>query len=139
MKTSIDLHWQGNMCFETSLNGHTLVLDASPEVGGENKGCRPKPLMMVSLAGCTGMDVASILKKMKVDLVDLKISVEAELRDEHPKKYTAMHLIYTFKGKKLPLNKLKRAVELSQNQYCGVSATLKNTVHITHEIKIVES
>jgi putative redox protein len=139
MNTSIDLNWKGNMSFETNLNGHKLVLDASPEVGGENKGFRPKPLMMVSLAGCTGMDIASILRKMKVKFDDLSIRVEADLTEEHPKQYTAMHLKYTFKGKKLPLNKLERAIELSQNKYCGVSATLKNSVEITYEIIIIES
>ena len=107
MKTNIDLKWMGKMNFETQLNGHKLVLDTSPEFGGENSGFRPKALMMVSLAGCTGMDVASILKKMKIEDYELTIRVEAEMADEHPKKYTEMHIKYLFKGKDLPLNKLE--------------------------------
>ncbi|TAJ13259.1 OsmC family peroxiredoxin [Marinilabiliaceae bacterium JC017] len=138
MKTSVDVKWTGNMSFETELFGHKLVMDAGPENGGENKGVRPKPLMLTALAGCTGMDVVSILKKMKVEVDDLNIVVEASMTDEHPKYYDKMHVIYRFKGKNLPMDKLERAVNLSEEKYCGVSALYKIAIPVTTEIQVVE-
>ena len=74
MKQEIAISWKGDMCFETEVNGHKLFLDADESVGGNNKGPRPKPFLMVALAGCTGMDVVSILKKMRVEYDELKAS-----------------------------------------------------------------
>jgi putative redox protein len=136
MKTSLDLNWTGNMSFESEMNGHKIVLDADPGVGGENKGVRPKPLMLVSLAGCTGMDVVSILKKMRVEIEDFSVTVEANMTEEHPKHYDKMHIIYTFKGKDLPEAKIQKAVNLSEEKYCGVSAVYKKAMEITTEVKI---
>jgi putative redox protein len=113
------------------------MLDAKEEHGGTGQGPRPKPLMMVSLAGCTGMDVVSLLKKMRVEFESLTIRVEGDLADDHPKLFTAMHIIYEFKGNDLPMDKLEKAVTLSQEKYCGVSATYKKAMNISYEIKIV--
>lgn len=124
MKEAIQVKWAGNMAFEANVDGYAIMMDAKEDHGGMNRGPRPKPLMMVALAGCTSMDVVSILNKMKVELEYFNIVVEGELTEEHPKRYTSMHLIYEFKGKELPPDKLKRAIELSQEKYCGVSATL---------------
>jgi putative redox protein len=136
MKDVINVRWAGEMAFEASIGDHKLLFDAKPDAGGNNSGPRPKPLLMASLAGCTGMDVVSILKKMKIEPYDLNILVEGTLTEEHPKTFTAMHLIYEFKGNNLPLDKIQRAVELSQEKYCGVSATLKKSLDLTYEIKI---
>jgi putative redox protein len=138
MKTSLDLNWTGNMSFETEMNGHKVILDADPTVGGENKGIRPKPLMLLALAGCTGMDVASMLKKMRVEPEDLKITIEANMTEDHPKHYNKMHVIYTFKGKNLPMEKLQKVVNLSEEKYCGVSEVYKKAMEITNEIRIEE-
>ena len=138
MKDAINVQWTGDMAFEANVHGHSMVLDASPEVGGKNKGPRPKALLMVSLAGCTAMDVISIFNKMKVEVTDFAIKVEGSLTDEHPKRYTAIKLVYEFTGKNLPLEKIKHAIELSQEKYCGVSATLSKTVAISYEIKLNE-
>jgi len=137
MKEAIQVKWSGNMAFEASVDGHAIMLDAKEEHGGQNKGPRPKPLMMVALAGCTSMDVISILRKMQVEPDYFNIIVEGELTEEHPKQYTSMHIVYEFKGKNLPPEKLKRAVELSQEKYCGVSATLKKVLDLTYEIRIL--
>lgn len=137
MKNEINLNWKKGMAFETDVNGFKVTVDAHPDFGGSEKGPRPKPLMMVALAGCTGMDVISILKKMRVEPDDLNIRIEGELTEEHPKQYTKMHVIYEFTGKDLPLEKLQKAVKLSQDQYCGVSASYKKAMEITHEIKIL--
>ncbi|MCU4163090.1 OsmC family protein [Carboxylicivirga caseinilyticus] len=138
MKSTVNLKWTGNMSWETELFGHKLVLDAAPENGGEDKGPRPKPLMLTALAGCTGMDVVSILKKMRVEFEDLQVIVEGDMTEEHPKYYEKMHVIYQFKGKDLPLDKLQKAVGLSEEKYCGVSALYKKAIPLTTEIRIVE-
>jgi len=138
MKQSINLDFLGGMAFETELNGHKLYLDATEAVGGKDSGPRPKGLMMVALAGCTGMDVVSILKKMRVEYDGLNIEVEGDLAEEHPKKYTAMKVIFKFKGKDLPMDKLQKAVDLSKERYCGVSANYVASFPVTHEIVVEE-
>lgn len=138
MKDSISLDWLSGMAFETEVNGHKLYFDAGESVGGKNLGPRPKAFMMVSLAGCTGMDVASILKKMRVNYEALNISVEGELAEEHPKKYLDMKVIFRFKGKDLPLEKIEKAVNLSKDRYCGVSANYNDSFKVSHEIIIEE-
>lgn len=137
MKESINLKWSENMVFEGEVDNYKITVDAKPEHGGTYKGPRPKPLLMLSLAGCTAMDVISILKKMRVDISDFNVRVEGDLKEEHPKQFTAIHLIYEFKGKDLQMSKLEKAVELSQTTYCGVSATLRKAINITYEIKVL--
>lgn len=137
MKEAIQVKWAGNMAFEANVDGHAIMIDAKEEHGGMNQGPRPKPMMMVALAGCTSMDVIAILNKMKVELDHFKIIVEGELTEEHPKQYKSMHIIYEFKGKDLPPDKLKRAIELSQEKYCGVSATFRKAMNLTYEIRIL--
>jgi len=138
MKHLVNTSWMGNMKFEAQLDGHTVVVDASPESGGENAGPRPKQLMLVALAGCSGMDVVSILKKMRVDFESFNVIIDADLTEEHPKHYTKMHLIYKFKGRNLEFEKLKKAVELSLNSYCGVAAVYKKALDVTYEIQSEE-
>jgi putative redox protein len=138
-KEQVKIKWLENMAFSAEVNGHEMILDAAEKVGGENRGPRPKPLMMAALAGCTGMDVVSILKKMRVELDDFNVYVEGDLTEEHPKQYAQMHVIYEFKGKNLPEEKLQKAVNLSEERYCGVSAMYRKAFGITSEIKIIES
>lgn len=138
MKNSIQVDWKNGMAFEANVDGFKILVDSSVEGGGENKGPRPKPLMMVALAGCTGMDVVSILQKMRVDLDGFSVKTEGELTEEHPKHFTKMHLIYQFKGKNLPVDKLEKAIGLSLERYCGVHASYSKIMEITHEIKIIE-
>ncbi|MBI9064588.1 MAG: OsmC family protein [Marinilabiliaceae bacterium] len=138
MKTSVNLKWTGNMSWETELFGHKLILDAGKENGGDDTGPRPKVLMLTALAGCTGMDVVSILKKMRVEIEDLQVIVEGDMTEEHPKYYERMHVIYQFKGKDLPMGKLEKAVSLSEEKYCGVSALYKKVIPVTTEIRVVE-
>ncbi|WP_372651407.1 OsmC family protein [Draconibacterium sp.] len=137
-KQEVKVSWKDKMAFEAEVDGHKIMLDAAETVGGENRGPRPKPLMLTALAGCTGMDVVSILKKMRVEVEDFNVTVEGDLTDEHPKQYYKMNVIYTFKGKDLPLEKLKKAVSLSEERYCGVSALYRKAIEVTSEIKIIE-
>ena len=133
---NVNTKWMGNMKFDSLVNGHHVVIDALPEVGGEDSGPRPKELMLTSLAGCTAMDVVSILRKMKITGFEFNVKIEASLTDEHPKHYTKLHLIYEFTGNDLPLDKLQQAVNLSQEKYCGVSFMYKQIMDLTHEIII---
>ncbi len=136
MKHTVDTSWKGNMLFDANVSGHHVMMDALPPVGGEDKGSRPKEMMLAALAGCTGMDVVSVLKKMRVELAGLNIRVEAEVTEVHPKHYNKMHIIYEFTGTDLPSNLLKKAVDLSQNRYCGVSFMYKKAMEVTYEIRI---
>ena len=138
-KQEVRISWQENMAFEADVNGHKIILDAAEGVGGENRGPRPKPLMLTALAGCTGMDVISILKKMRVEPDNFDVIVEGDLTEEHPKQFYKMNVIYEFTGKDLPLEKLKKAVSLSEERYCGVSALYKKAIELTSEIRIKES
>jgi putative redox protein len=138
-KESVTTKWLSNMAFEADINGHKIVIDAEPTVGGENRGPRPKPFMLASLGGCTAMDVISILTKMRVEVAGLNVIVEGDLTEEYPKHFHKMHVIYEFTGKDLPMDKLKRAVELSEERYCGVSAVYRKAMELTSEIKVIES
>lgn len=137
-KQEIKINWLENMAFEADVSGHKITIDAAEQVGGENRGPRPKPLLMVGLAGCTGMDVISILKKMRVEPEEFNVRVEGELTEEHPKQFSQMKVIYEFRGKNLPMEKLQKAVSLSEERYCGVSAMYKKAIDMTSEIRILD-
>lgn len=136
MKNKINVAWTGDMAFEAETNGFKIKLDADERVGGNNSGPRPKPLTLVSLGGCTGMDVISILTKMRVKPDYFNVDVTGELTEEHPKYYNKIHIVYTFSGEDLPMAKLEKAINLSQDRYCGVSEMLRKVATITHEIVI---
>lgn len=137
-KASTNVVWKGKMAFEAEVNGHKFMIDAVEAVGGEDQGPRPKPLMLTALAGCTGMDVISILKKMRVELTDFKVTVDGELTEEHPKHFNKMVVKYEFWGKDLPKEKIEKAVSLSEERYCGVSVVYKETMPVESEIILHE-
>jgi len=128
--------WTEGMAFEAQQDGHSLGLDADPDFGGQGKGPKPKTLVLTALGGCTAMDVVSILKKMQVPIEGFEVEASADLTEDHPKVFKAIHLRYRFRGKDLPMDKLQRAVSLSQEKYCGVSAMLMKACPITHEIVV---
>lgn len=132
------MSWAGNVAFKAEMDGHEIVIDAARENGGDDVGLRPKKLMLTALAGCTGIDVIMILKKMKVEPEAFNVIVEADVTDEHPKQYTRMKVIYQFKGKDLPFDKLERAVKLSEDKYCGVSAVYRKAMEMESEIRVLE-
>lgn len=134
--SKIKLDWRGNMSFSTELNGHEIIIDADDSVGGKDQGPRPKPLVLVALGGCTGMDVVSILRKMRVKDYKLAIEVNGEMTTEHPKYYKSIVVNYNFKGKNLPEEKIKKAVNLSETRYCGVTAMLSEAAEIKNNIFI---
>lgn len=138
MSTKVNVTWKDDMAFEASVNGFNFMLDADERVGGQNQGPRPKPLTLVSLGGCTGMDVVSILNKMRVKPDFFDVEVEAEMTEEHPKYFHKIHIKYIFKGKDLPMDKLEKAVSLSQDRYCGVSEMLRKAAELSHEIVVLD-
>ncbi len=138
MKHTVRTSWKQDMAFEADINGHHLMMDAPDEAGGKNRGPRPKPLMLASLAGCTGMDVIGILKKMRVEFTGFDILIEADATEEPPKHYKKMKVIYEFTGKDLPEDKLKKAVELSREKYCGVSYIYKQVIDMEYDVRIKE-
>ena len=137
-KDVVTTKWVDGMAFDCEISGHKVRIDAGPAVGGNDGGPRPKALMLASLGGCTAMDVISILKKMRVDVKDLNVIVEGELTEEHPKHFYKIHVVYEVTGKDLPIDKIKKAVDLSEDRYCGVSAVYKQTMEVTSEIKLIE-
>lgn len=138
MSKAINITWTGEMSFEAEVNNFKIAIDATEAVGGQNRGPQPKPLTLVSLGGCTGMDVISILTKMRVKPDYFNVEVSGELTDEHPKYYHTINIRYIFKGKDLPMEKLEKAINLSQDRYCGVTEMLRHVAKINHEIVIEE-
>lgn len=129
--------WNGGMAFTGSAQtGFEVKLDAHPDVGGENDGFRPLELMGVSLAGCTAMDVISILKKKRQDVSGFEVQVDVERADDHPHVFTKIDIKYIVTGKDIDPAALERAIELSQTRYCSASAMLAEAapIHTTYEI-----
>ncbi len=135
MKAEVGCQWKGDMAFEADMDGHKIVIDATPDVGGKDLGPRPKPFMLLALAGCTGMDVISILKKMGQEVTWFNVRVESDQTEEHPKHYKNFHIVYEFKASDdLNRNKVDKAITLSQDRYCGVSEVLKKAADVTHQV-----
>lgn len=132
----ISTKWLGKMAFEsTNTSGLNLTIDAGPDDGGEGKGLRPKALMLSGLAGCSGLDVAGMIRKMKLEVDDFNIETIANLTDEHPKYYDAVTVEYHFYGSDLNEKKLQRAVDLSVDKYCGVMEMFRRFAKV--EIKTI--
>ncbi|MCF8713519.1 OsmC family protein [Joostella atrarenae] len=125
--------WKKNMQFHSTNPAGELIIDASPDDGGNGDGLRPKALMLSALAGCSGLDVASMIKKMKLDVEDFRIDIHAELTDEHPKYYNKVTVEYHFYGTDLAEKKLQRAVDLSVETYCGVMEMFRRFAEVKIE------
>ena len=129
--------WAGGMRFVyKSASGHGLVTDASVASGGGGTAVSPMELIILGLIGCTGVDVASILERMREPLLGLEVSATYERSESHPKVYTKIHLTYSLRGSDLDEKKVRRAIDLSENKYCSVSTMLGHTAEITHEYAI---
>ena len=126
--------FKGGMAFTTELYGHNVTIDLDPADNGNSTGPRPKALMLVSLAGCTGVDVVMIFNKMRVGFSDFSIDVEGHLTDTKPKVYHTVKVTYNIKVKKEDEPKVKKAVDLSENKYCGVSMMFKAFAKLQTEI-----
>jgi putative redox protein len=137
MSNKITTQWQGKRLFESdNPSGHTILMDIAKENGGNSVGLRPKAMMLSSLAGCSGLDVVSLLEKMKIDVDDFKMEVEGELTEEHPKYYHKVSLEYHFYGSNLNEAKITKAVNLSVDKYCGVMEMFRQFAKVNTSIHI---
>lgn len=134
MAHEIEIQWMGKMQFNALINGHTIVMDAPEKAGGEENGPIPKPFVLTALAGCTGMDIAAILRKADKNPDQFDIKVIGEISKRPPIEYIAVHVIYDFKGAEENREAVLNAVTDSQEKYCGVSSMLKKALPVTWEI-----
>ncbi|MBA3985078.1 MAG: OsmC family protein [Flavobacteriales bacterium] len=140
MSHSVITSWKKDLLFESdNPSGHSILMDTSVENGGTNKGLSPKAMMLSSLAGCSGLDVVSVLNKMKVEVKDFKIITTGKLTEVHPKYYHSVLVTYQFFGQNLPQEKIKKAVGLSVEKYCGVMEMFRRFAEVTIEIQYIES
>lgn len=130
----VETQWMGKMQFNALINGHTIIMDAPPKVGGEDNGSIPKPFILSALAGCTGMDVIALLNKKGVKVENFDLKVEGETSKTQPIEYTSIKLDYIFEGDIASLDEVTEAVHLSQEKYCGVSSMLKKIIPLTWNI-----
>jgi len=120
MKQSVNAEFKGDMVFEADVNGRKFSMDSI-----QKKGVWPKPLLLVAICGCSGMDVVSILNKMQIKFDSLNIYVDANITNGHPSTYDKIHVVYKIGGEDLPKEKVEKAVSLSQEKYCGVLDMIK--------------
>jgi putative redox protein len=131
----VSTKWVSDMQFASQIDDHIIQIDTVEAGGGHNKGPKPKALLLSALTGCTGMDVASILNKMHVQYSDFNLIAKADLTDEHPRVYSKIYLIYQIKVKTEDQEKVQKAVNLSKEKYCGVSAMLSMVCPIEFTIE----
>ncbi len=139
MHTVVTATLEDKMRFDAVTHtGHHVVMDAAPEVGGENAGPRPYDLLLVGLAGCTGMDVISILRKKRQHVTKLWIEVQARRASEHPKVYTEIRIHYHVRGVAIDPAAVERAIELSETTYCSAAATLRASAQMSTSYTVYE-
>lgn len=135
----VKVTWKGRMSFVgTADSGHTVNLGTSPDVGGDDDGLRPMELMALSLAGCTAMDVISILTKKRQDVTGFDVEVQAERANEHPKAFTRAVIIYRVAGRGVEEAAVLRAIELSATRYCPAQAMLGKIIPLELRYEIYE-
>jgi putative redox protein len=129
-----ELNWVGGLEFVAKgESGHEVVVDAAEKDGGNDNGSRPMELLLHGLSGCTAIDIALILKKMKADLIEFRVEVNADRKKEHPKRYTRIHLKFFLRGKGLTDKKVEKAIRLSQEKYCSATSSLNAEISSSYE------
>ena len=137
MKHEATVRWAGKMTFVGKAGSNHLVpMDSGPEFGGESSATKPMELLLIGLGGCTGMDIVSLLKKMRQDFSGIEMNLTAERSEEHPNVYTRIDLEYVIYGRGIDEEKVKRVVELSQEKYCSVSAMLRKSCPVNYTWRI---
>ncbi len=133
----IEIEWKENLLFSSKKENAEIFMNSTLDSETMKNYFAPMELLLVSLAGCTGMDVMAILKKMRQNITKFKVSISAERAPEHPKIYTKINIHYYFEGKNVEKEKVERAIDLSFNKYCSVTAMLKKSSEMgfTYEIK----
>ena len=130
--------WHGGLSFTgTARTGFEVNMGAHPDVGGANDGFRPLELLGVGLAGCTAMDVISILQKKKQQVTDFEVKVDVEQAKDHPHVFTKIHLTYVITGVDVDPAAVERAIDLSTTRYCPASNMLNKAAPIEHSYEII--
>ena len=136
---SVILDLLGNMAFRAvTETGHEVIMDAAPEVGGTDTGPRPMELLLVGLGGCTGMDVISMLRKMRQDVTAYEVHVSGERATEHPKVYTSIRVEHIVRGRAVNPESVRRAAELSATRYCSAAAMLGRVADIDETYHVID-
>jgi putative redox protein len=120
-------------------SGHALIIDSRPETGGEDAGPRPMELVAAGIAGCTAMDVISILRKMQQKVTDLQVKIRTVDAEEHPRQFLQVHVEYRVTGHHLSEDRLRRAIDLSETKYCPAMAMIRPAAVITTGYRIIEA
>jgi len=132
--------WVEGMTFiGESESGHAVVMDAAPDVGGRNLGPRPMEMLLLGTGGCSSIDVMLILQKMRQQVSDCHVEIEAERAASEPKVFTKIHLHFVVKGKGIKAEAVEKAVKLSAEKYCSASIMLGATAAMTHDFEIIEA
>lgn len=125
--------WVGDMGFESQIRGHKVLMDTKADFGGKDQGPSPKEILLASICGCTGIDVVSILKKMRVNLQSCSVDAETDTTSGHPSIFDVVKLKFNVHGEMKPDQVLK-SVTLSMTKYCGVSAMIVKASNIDYEV-----
>ena len=132
------VRWVEGMEFQTETgSGHKSVIDAGVKAGGKNHGPSPMELLLVGMAGCTGIDVVDILRKKRLNVTGLEVRVEGTRAETHPMVYTCIDVVYTVRGKDIPPRAVEQAIHLSEEKYCGAGAMLGKTAKINSRYEII--
>lgn len=118
-------------------SNHWVVLDSVKQFGGSEAASKPMEMVLMALGGCTALDIESLINKMRTPADEFHVEISAERQDEHPKIFTKIHLNFIFKGTNLNRANIEKAVKLSQEKYCSVSAMLSKSVNISYEINYI--
>lgn len=130
----LKMAWQGNKSFSGKTgSGIDLVTDGIPEIGGENRGATPMEMLLGATIGCSGIDILSILEKMRLTPTHFDIEAKAERAQSHPRRFTEIKMHYTIDGE-IPEDKVVRSIELSLNKYCSVAYTLNATISASYTL-----
>lgn len=135
MTNTVTTVWKENMLFEAdNPSGHSVLIESGTDHGGNEIGLRPKAIMLASLAGCSGLDLVSLFKKMRVEVEGIEMIVNGELTEEHPKYYHKVSVDYHFYGRELNENKINKAVDLSVEKYCGVMEMFRQFAEVKTDV-----
>lgn len=135
-----EVKWLGGRAFEgTPGSGHSVIMDSSPDFGGEDRGIRPMEMMMLGMGGCTSIDVMNILEKSRQDVTGCVAEISAERAETEPKVFVRMHVHFKVTGRNLEPKRIERAIQLSAEKYCSASIMLGKTAEITHDFEIIEA
>jgi putative redox protein len=140
MKYEANIRWAGKMTFIGKAGtNHLVPMDTTAEFEGDGSATKPLELLLIALGGCTGMDIVPLLKKMRQDVTGVELNITAERSEDHPKVYTKIDIEYVVTGRGIEENKVRRAVDLSQEKYCSVSAILKKACPVSYTVSVVQT